>query len=215
MEFTLRGKRSAKHISSRTAGMIAALTVGASLLTAPQALAADSPTDAQLLKACGDTSSFCAFRPQSYWGYSGPKHQVGSTAYNCGSQTNQHRIDWSDTTTASNSVGVAVSAEYKFGEVFELSVTTTYSHTWQNSHTDTESNQVNIPSGHVGWIERGTSKQAAQGWWEIQFKNKYYGHYDWYVYNYKESGFNKDNPSYGYINFKDRAMTSAERGAHC
>ncbi|NUR03554.1 MAG: hypothetical protein HOY79_45700 [Streptomyces sp.] len=214
MKFVRRKNSPAKRFS-RTAGSLAALTVGASLLAAPQTAFADSsPTNAELLKAC-NWASFCKFHPQSYWGYTGPRHQVGSTAYNCGSQTNQHRIDWSDTTTAGNTVGVSVTAGYTFAKVFEVSVETSYSHTWQNSHTDTESNTVNIPAGHVGWIERGTAKQQAKGWWEIQFRDKYYGHYVWYVYNYQESGFNQDNPGYGYVNFKDRPMTSAERGAHC
>lgn len=87
--------------------------MGAPLLVAPQAFAASSPTNAELLKAC-NWASLCKFHPQSYWGYTGPKHQVGSTAYNRGSNTNQHRIDWSDTTTAGNTVGVSVSATYKF-----------------------------------------------------------------------------------------------------
>ncbi|MGX9887515.1 hypothetical protein [Streptomyces sp. NPDC002276] len=214
MAFAPRKKKSSRSLSPRALGVLGALTVGASLLTAPQALAADTPTNAELLKAC-NWASFCKFRPQSYWSYTGPAHQVGSTAYNCGSQTNQHRIDWSDTTTAGNTVGVSVTAGYKFAEVFEVSVETSYSHTWQNSHTDTESNTVNIPSGSYGWIERGTSKQQAKGWWEIQFKDKYYGHYDWYVYDYQESGFNSDNPSYGYVTFKDKPMSSADRGRHC
>lgn len=213
MVFAHRRNGSARHVA-RTAGTLAALTMGASLLVAPQALAASSPTNAELLKAC-NWASLCKFHPQSYWGYTGPKHQVGSTAYNCGSNTNQHRIDWSDTTTAGNTVGVSVSATYKFSLVFEASVETSYSHSWENSHTDTESNTINISPRSVGWLERGTSKQQAKGWWEIQFKNKYYDHYVWYIYDFQQSGFNKDNPSYGYVNFKDRPMTPAEIGAHC
>jgi len=76
MAFAPRKKKSARLLSPRTLGVLGALTVGASLLTAPQALAADTPTNAELLKAC-NWASFCKFRPQSYWSYTGPAHQVG------------------------------------------------------------------------------------------------------------------------------------------
>lgn len=203
--------------STRTAGALAALTLGASLMTVPQsAFAADSPTTKQLLDQCGTRSvDVCDFHPTSYWTYTGPKHQVGSTAYNCASQTNQHRIDWADTTGTTNSVGVAITATVGFWKVYEASVQVSYGHSWEVSHTDTESNTLNIPAGYKGWIERGTSKQQAEGWYELHFPKRYYGHYIWYVNNYKSSGFNKDNPKAGYVNFKDAPMSSGERSAHC
>lgn len=165
MESAHRGIKSAKRLS-RTAGIVAALTVGASLLAVPSASAEDTPSSRQLLDACG-WADLCEFHPQSYWTYTGPNHQVGSTAFNCASQTNQHRIDWSDTTGATNSLGVSIEAGVKFWGVYEASVETTYRHDWSVSHTDTESNTVNIPSGYKGWMERGTAKQQATGWYEI------------------------------------------------
>lgn len=66
-----------------------------------------------------------------------------------------------------------------------------------------------------GWIERGTAKQQATGWYELHFGSRYYGHYIWYINNYQSSGFNNDQPSTGFINFKDAEMTSGERSAHC
>jgi hypothetical protein len=209
-----RGKSGSARRGTRTAGAVAALTLGASLLAAPQAFAASSPTTRELLDACS-WADLCEFHPQSYWTYTGPKHQVGTTAYNCGSQTNQHRIDWADTTGATNSVGVAITSSVKFWEVYEASVELSYRHDWTVSHTDTESNTLNIPAGSKGWIERGTSKQQATGWYEIHFGKRYYGHYIWYVNNYQSSGFNADNPKGGYVNFRDTPMTAAERGAHC
>ncbi|MCF1595183.1 hypothetical protein [Streptomyces muensis] len=198
----------------RTGGVAVAVALGASLLAAPQSFAADSPSTRELLDACS-WADLCEFHPQSYREYTGPKHQVGSTAYNCGSQTNQHRIDWSDTTASTNSVGVSVSAGAKFWQVFEAEVELSYSHTWTTSHTDTESNLINIPAGSKGWIERGNSKQEATGWYEIHFGKRYYGHYIWYVRNYKASGYNGDNVRNGYVNFKDAKMTSTEYNQHC
>jgi hypothetical protein len=213
MELARRKSGSAKRVA-RAAGAVSALTLGASLLAAPQALADSSPTTKELLDACS-WADFCEFHPQSSRTYTGPNHQVGSTAYNCASQTNQHRIDWADTTGTTNSVGVAITATAGFWKVYEVSVQASYGHSWEVSHTDTESNTINIPAGYKGWIERGTSKQEATGWYEIHFGKRFYGHYIWYVNNYKSSGFNKDNPKSGYVNFKDAPMTAAERNEHC
>ncbi|EKX68214.1 hypothetical protein Sipo8835_25710 [Streptomyces ipomoeae] len=213
MQFVRRNNSSANRFL-RAAGTVSALTLGASLLAAPQAMAASSPTTKELLNACS-WADLCEFHPQSYSEYTGPRHQVGATAYNCGSQTNQKRIDWSDTTATTNSVGVAVTVGVKFWEVYEASVEVSYRHDWTTSHTDTESHTINIPSGSKGWIERGTSKQKAKGWYEIHFGKRYYGHYIWYVNNYESSGYNSSNPRNGYVNFKDTKMTAAERGAHC
>ncbi|MFE3851693.1 hypothetical protein ACFXPN_11165 [Streptomyces griseorubiginosus] len=96
-----------------------------------------------------------------------------------------------------------------------MAVEVSYNHSWSTSHTDAESNTVNIPAGHKGWIERGTAKQKATGWHEIHFGSRYYGHYIWYVNNYQSSGYTGDKPSLDCVNFKDAAMTSGERSAHC
>jgi hypothetical protein len=213
MRFALRNTMPSRR-GARGAGAVAALALGASLLAAPQSYAADSPTTKELLNACS-WADLCQFHPQSYSTYTGPRHQVGSTAYNCASQTNQHRIDWSDTTGTTNSVGVAIEVSAKFWESYQVAVETSYSHSWTTSHTDTESDTVNIPAGYKGWIERGTAKQKATGWYEIHFGKRYYGHYIWYVNNYQSAGFNVDSPKSGYVNFKDAKMTSGERGAHC
>lgn len=210
MAFARRKHESGKRFS-RTAGTVAALTLGTTLLSAPQAFADSDPGSANLLKAC-NWASLCKFHPQSYWTYTGPNHRVGDTLFNCGSQTNSTAVAWEDTTTSGNNVGVSVTAGYTYAEVFEVSVTASYSHYWERSHTDRQSTTVNVPHNHVGWVERGVGKQAAKGWWEIQFKKRYYGHYDWYVNNYQESGWRS---TYGYVNTKDRAMTSTEWNQHC
>ncbi|WP_075736623.1 hypothetical protein [Streptomyces acidiscabies] len=198
----------------KAASAVAALAFGASLLAAPQAMAEDTPTTGQLLGACS-WADLCEFHPQSYWTYAGPAHQVGSTAYNCGSQTNQHSINWSDTTGTTNSVGVSVSAGVKFFEVFEAEISASYGHSWQASHTDGETDTVNVPPGHKGWIERGTPKQQATGWYEIHFGSRYYGHYIWYVHDYKSSGFYGGDARLGYVNQKETQMSGAERNQHC
>jgi hypothetical protein len=193
----------------------ASVVLGASLIAAPQASAASSPTTADLLSACA-WASYCAFNADNYWTYIGPAHQVGSTIYNCASSTNYESVSWSDTTGSANSVGVAISATAIFEEVFEVEIQTSYQHTWTVSHTDSQTDTEYVRPKYTGWMMRGTSKQEATGWYEIHFNKPYYGHYVWYVENYTESGFNADNPYAGYVTFHDRPMTSAERAAqHC
>jgi hypothetical protein len=213
MESARRGIKSVKRLS-RTAGIVSALTVGASLLAAPSASAEDTPSSRQLLEAC-DWADLCEFHPQSYSTYTGPNHQVGSTAFNCASQTGQHRIDWADTTSSTNSLGVSIGVSAKFWEVYEASVEATYKHDWTVSHTDTESDTVNIPPGFKGWLERGTAMQQATGWYEIHFPDRYYGHYVWYIHDYQSSGAAGDRHDLGYVNHKDAPMTPDERAAHC
>jgi hypothetical protein len=213
MSFPIRKPALPKHMF-RTAGAVAALALGASLMAAPQATAADSPTTKELLDACS-WADLCEFHATDYWTYTGPTHQVGSTAFNCASQTNQHRIDWSDTTGSTNTFGISVSASYEWFKVFTASISASYSHSWEASHTDTESNTLNIPAGYKGWIERGTAKQQAKGWYEIHFGKRYYGHYIWYVNNYQSSGANSDHPEWDTVTFKDAKMSSGDRAAHC
>jgi hypothetical protein len=197
------------------AASVVTLATGAAFVSSPAAFADDGPTTAQLLQSC-DWADYCQFHPQSYTTYIGPSHQVGPLVYNCGSLTNSQTISWSDTTGSTNSVGVAITASYKFSEVFEASIQVSYEHTWSTSHTDSQSDTVNVPSKYAGWMVRGTAKQKATGWYELHYGKPYYGHYIWYVYNYTESGFDTDNPNAGYVTFHDRAMTSSERSQnHC
>lgn len=213
MESARRGLKSVKRFS-RTAGVAAALAVGASLLAAPQASAEDTPSSRQLMEACS-WADLCEFHPQSYSTYTGPRHQVGSTAFNCGSLPNPHQISWADTTGATNSLGMSIQVGAKFWEVYEVSVEATYRHDWTVSHTDTESNSVNIPPGSKGWVERATAMQQATGWYELHFPSRYYGHYIWYVHDYQSSGYTGDQADLQHTYLRDTPMTEAERAEHC
>ncbi|MFE3851685.1 hypothetical protein ACFXPN_11125 [Streptomyces griseorubiginosus] len=213
MRFALRNNLPSRHLV-RSAGVAAALALGASLMAAPQSYAADSPTIKQLLQQCAG-ADVCKFHPQSYTAYSGPAHQVGSTAYNCTHENASSTISWADTTATTNSVGVAITASAKFWEVYEASVEVSYGHSWTTSHTNIDSKGISIRPGYKGWLERGEAKQKATGWYELHFGKRYYGHYIWYVNNYQSSGWDASHPGNAFVNLKDKAMTSGERSAHC
>ncbi|MEU9173734.1 hypothetical protein AB0D34_39210 [Streptomyces sp. NPDC048420] len=198
---------------ARSAGAVAALALGASLMAAPQSYAANSPTIAELLQRCG-SADVCKFHPQSYTAYTGPAHVIGTPAYNCAHEINPSTVSWSDTTSATNTVGVSIEASMEFWKVYKVSVEASYSHSWTTSHTDTDTKTVNIRPGYKGWLERGTAKQKAKGWYEFHFGKRYYGHYIWYINNYQAAAWDGDHPNNGYVTMKDRPMTSAERAAH-
>jgi len=67
---------------------------------------------------------------------------------------------------------VSKKASAGFAKVFEDGLQTSYHRTWERSHMDKAEYQESVPAGYRGWIERGTPKRKATGWYEIQFKNR-------------------------------------------
>ncbi|MEH0420349.1 hypothetical protein [Streptomyces sp. B21-083] len=214
MAFSPRSLASKKGLP-RTAGAVAALAVGATLLAAPSAGAADNPTDKELLQTCGVSTSLCVFHPQSFQEYTGPSHHLGPTVYNCATNANTLIVGGEETVGSSDSVGLTITASAGFAKVFEVGLETSYNRTWERSHMDKVEFQTSVPSGYKGWLERGTPKRKATGWYEIQYKNRHWGHFDWYVYNYTEAGWDVGKSNGGYANFKDAPMTQQERNEHC
>ncbi|MEU6231045.1 hypothetical protein [Streptomyces sp. NPDC047042] len=214
MRFALRSTPTTRtRRVARSAGAVAALALGASLLAAPQSYAADSPSVAELLQRCG-SADLCKFHPQSYTAYTGPGHQVGATYYNCTHENAPSTVTWSDTTATTNSVGVAIEAQMEFWKVYKASVEVSYSHSWTTSHTNTDSKGINVRPGYKGWVVRGEAKQKAKGWYEFHFGKRYYGHYIWYINNYQAAGWDADHPGNAYAEGHDAVMTSGERAAH-
>ncbi|MER6394780.1 hypothetical protein ABT263_01775 [Kitasatospora sp. NPDC001603] len=152
--------------------------------------------------------------PLSVW------HASGSTARHPGPSrsapppsASTQSVNWAETTGSANSVDVSVTASYKFSQVFEASIQATYNHTWKTSNTFGETDAVTITSGRVGWIERGTAKQEATGWYEIHFGT---------ATTATTSGTSTTTPSpaqreraQGYVNTQPRPTSSGERWAHC
>lgn len=195
---------------SKTAGAVAALVMGATLLAAPQAVADSSPSPADLLKAC-NWADYCQFHPQSWNTYRGTPHQVGSRLYNCTHNTADKQIGWDDTILAGDSVGISLTVGAKFEDAFEESITQTYTQYWERSHTDRDNTTVHIQPNWFGWVQKGDTMQAATGWYEIHFGKRYYGHYIWYVNNYRGTAYYKAD----YVVGRDHPMSGAQRRAYC
>ncbi|MFJ4920404.1 hypothetical protein [Streptomyces sp. NPDC088725] len=193
--------------------LAAAMTATSAALVPTTASAEETPTVRELLDKCDNGTDLCVFHPDAAPEVSmGEAHQVGDSAYNCTADLQRSTVGWSDTTGESNSVGVSLSAEYGFAEVFKVSIQTNYSHSWESSHTETDQTNVDVRPGEVGWVTREAQMQHVTGTYEMHFGDPYYGHYYWYV-PFDATGPLPDAPSTKTQH--TRAMTDDERAQHC
>lgn len=167
----------------RVMALTAASMVGAGILfSAPPAHADDGPTIRELLEECDESTDVCEFHPD------GPRelfttdsNVVGDAVYNCTSSEQNMTVEWSDTTTQSNSVGISLTTEAGFGKIFAVSYEQSYNRTWTNEHTESQSTSVRTDPGQVGWVERHAQMQRVSGTYEMHFEDAFHGHYIWYV----------------------------------
>jgi hypothetical protein len=194
--------------------VVAITTVGATALT-PSAAQADEeqPTTRELLEKCNDGTDKCVFHPSGAPVDSmGEPHQVGDSAFNCTKDLQRSTVGWSDTTGETNTVGVSMSAEYGFTELFKVTITASYEHSWQSSHTEEQQTNVEVKPGEVGWITREAAMEEVNGTYEMHFEDKFYGHHIWYV-PFTAKGPKADAPSTKTQH--TRKMTKKEKQEHC
>jgi hypothetical protein len=210
---SVRRKKVFTKRRARTAGILGVLTLGTSLMAAPQtASAQESPTTEELLEAC-DWADLCEFHPQDYTTYQGKMHQVSETLYNCGTEVNWMNIGWSDTTATTHSSEITITASSSFFEIFSASVAASYGVAFETAHEDSGSVTVRVPAGSKGWIERGTAMQQVTGWYELHFEEPFYDHHVWYVHDYQADGYNPAGSDD--IVAKDKPMTPKEVRRFC
>ncbi|WNI21046.1 hypothetical protein [Streptomyces sp. ITFR-16] len=200
---------------ARISVFLAALTTAAGVFLAVPgaAQAEEQPTIRELLDKCDNGTDSCVFHPEGdLEEFTGESHQVGDSAFNCTQDNQSSSVTWSDTTGESNSVGVSLSVDYGFAEVFKVSIQTTYQHTWESSHTESEMTTVNVRPGEVGWVTREAQMQRVRGTYELHFPDRFYGHYYWYV-PFEATGPLPDASSTKTQH--TRAMTEQEKSEHC
>jgi hypothetical protein len=188
-------------------------TAGAAALAPTIAQADEQPTSRELLDKCDNGTDSCVFHPDGPpTDTMGEAHQVGDSAFNCTKDLQRSSVGWSDTTGESNSLGVSLSAEYGFAEVFKMTIQTSYEHSWESSHTEQDQTNVDVKPHQVGWITREAPMQHVTGTYEMHFKDKFYGHYYWYV-PFDATGPKPDAPSTKTQH--TRPMTKQEKAEHC
>lgn len=165
------------------AAVVASLVGVGIIFSAPPAMADDDgPTIRELLDECDDGTDYCEFRPDGPAElFTTDSKMVGDEVYNCTSSDQNMTVEWSDTTSQSNSVGVSLRTEVGFGKIFAVAYEQSYNRTWTNEHTESQSTSVSTEPGEVGWVERRAQMQRIEGTYEMHFEDAFYGHYVWYV----------------------------------
>lgn len=200
---------------TRTAGLLAILVAMGGLTAAPSAQADNAPSNAELLTQCGNGTKTCVFHPTGTPDYYlGDRHKVGNMAYNCTQDPQLSSISWADTTGETNSLGTTMTAELEFSEEFSASVAVSFTHTWSNSHTETQTTMLNVPPGDVGWVDVETKMQKVKGIFELVFDKPYDGQRYWYV-PFWASGPVVDGSSASAKTQMTRPMTAKERSTSC
>ncbi|GAB2657753.1 hypothetical protein GCM10027271_15490 [Saccharopolyspora gloriosae] len=154
----------------------------AAMAFAPSAAAADEPTVRELMEKCDNGTDSCVFHPEGQPEYyTDEAHTVGDPVYNCTDGIQRSSVEWSDTTSQSNSVGMSMTTEAGFGKVFSIAYEQSYEHTWEESHTESQTTNVDTEPNQVGSVERAAQMQKVKGTYELHFEDKFYDHYIWYV----------------------------------
>ncbi|WP_405810741.1 hypothetical protein OG729_38350 [Streptomyces sp. NBC_00210] len=198
--------------SIRTAILAAALVPVCGILLVPSAQAEDVPSPRELLEECDNGTDYCGFHPDGPpKEVKGESHQVGTSVFNCTDIPQTMNVSWSDTDTETNTVGVSMSVEGGFADVFKVSLQTSFSHSWAKAHTESQTTAINVPAGRVGWINREPTLLEVSGRYELHFGKRYYDHYYWYL------PFTTTSPKgdAGSVTQRTRSMTPDEAKAHC
>ncbi|OAN39458.1 Ig-like domain-containing protein [Mycolicibacterium iranicum] len=95
----------------------------------------------------------CSFTPKKQENDFTPDHQVGNSVTNTTNAKVTYTISSSDTQTYSDSVQVSAKVAAKLGPIINAELSATYGHTWQTSHTFTQTIQVEVLPGTTFWIE--------------------------------------------------------------
>ncbi|WP_283133024.1 RICIN domain-containing protein [Rhizohabitans arisaemae] len=163
----------------------------------------------EMLKDCGGAAG-CEFVPQgnlTYW----TTHQTNiGHGVNCASTTQTVTAGIHKTTGGSHSVGTEVNVGVEFAEIFKASVSLRYGREWSWSDTLVDSATLHLAPNRYGWVNRNAAMMTAEGQWQIRYGSPKWGHYHWYLNNYRGHGPNVALKKSGYT-FHDRAMTAQER----
>ncbi|MFD9791579.1 hypothetical protein ACFWXK_11590 [Streptomyces sp. NPDC059070] len=159
-------------------GAMTCVLVGGAALPA---VAADEPTESELMADCASGVGKCTFNnPTIDRAYLGDYHQVSNTLYNCSTSPASQGMDWSDSVGSSDSLEVSITAGGKIAGIVDLSVTAKYGHSWTTEHRDGGSIGMIVKPGEVGWISRAQVMQQVSGRWQTHYDNQHWGHYYWY-----------------------------------
>ncbi|MFE6610910.1 hypothetical protein [Amycolatopsis sp. NPDC057786] len=172
-----------------------ALAISASLTTLTGVASANhagQPTRQQLMNKCAG-ADYCEFKPQGGMQVFGGPNMLAGSSTNCTNFNQTRVIRWESTSGTTNTFGVEISAGVTLGEIFELSIKSSFQREW--SWTDTKADEIRQDVGKKSRVDIYAQKQQTRvdGQWEIHFGSRYYGHYYWFV-NGSVTGQTKGQP---------------------
>ncbi|SMD22023.1 hypothetical protein [Lentzea albidocapillata] len=194
-------------MSNRTRVLTAlALALAATFAAVPAANATHqgSPTTQQLVEHCVWANS-CKFKPSGGMQiFNGPRQFAGSST-NCTDFNQTRVIRYEATTGTKNTFGVEISGGVKLGQIYEASIKASFQREW--SWSETQADEIRQEVGPRSRVDIYVSKQQARvaGTWEMQFEDRWYGHYYWYV----------DGQVEGQTRGQPWDMQAEQRGANC
>lgn len=96
-------------------------------------------------------------RPQRQWYTYADLYQVSeNVVVNPGPGTANYGMNWSQSTSHTHSVEISASVSAGFFDIVEVSLTTTYGHSWTTETARGENVSVDILPRYMGWIDRAT-----------------------------------------------------------
>ena len=102
---------------------------------------------------CGNASATCSFTPTSQERLYGPHHVIGKEVANNTPLVQKTVIEEGDEVSLTHSVSVTASAKVTLIKVVELSLSATYGHSWTSTHTFKQTEHLDIPANHKGWLQ--------------------------------------------------------------
>ena len=174
---------------------------------------ADSgPTPIELLEKCDNGTDSCVFHVNGSPDVFYETTAVVGTWANCTSKSQTGSINWSKTTTSSNSAGISVKYIAGATKAFMVGFKIAYQHEWTESKTDSDTTSIDVPAGHIGRIWHSRQMERVNGQYELHFGKRFYGHYIWYQPFTMTSPKSDGNDS---VAAKSTPMTAQERQVYC
>ena len=147
-------RSSATTTYGQTGGQIQSLTFmdpAGSVIDIP---AGDGQKQAEVLNTlCGNASATCTFTPTKQEQLYGPHHVIGKAIANNTPLVQKTIIEEGDEVSLTHSVSVSASAKVTLVKVVELSLSATYGHSWTSTHIFKQTEHLDIPPYHKGWLQ--------------------------------------------------------------
>ena len=182
---------------------IAVLNTAGTVTTIP---AGQGQAQAKILEQyCQLGNATCEFTPKKHENVLGPRRVVGNMVYNNMPDAQNTTITVSDTVGSTDSLQIAASVKVSIMKIVEATVSTTYGHTWTNSHTFTQAEQLSIRPYHKAWLEAAEPMNRYTGDFVVRMGNT--------TWNLQDVYFDSPNPNGAGSYIKQTApMTDQEKG---